>query len=175
MTVHFHSNRGLGDFDKDYKDSAGPKGEKNGGRVRLSLAFMSLRRGQGTLRSGFRRILISGWLGHHLFWFGENAGISFYLENISPASNVFGVIMDFIPVGVRRHSYSVGDDVSGPAALLHDRSRPDCSSSSSQGNGYQILGPCSFYIIRCNLYLICKKSMNNLLSMYLLLLMPGCF
>lgn len=37
-------------------------------------------------------------------------------------------------------------------------------SSSSQGNGYQILGPCSFYIIRCNLYLICKKQ--ELLTFY---------
>lgn len=39
ITVHFHSNRGLGDFDKDYKDSAGPKGKKNGARVRLSTCF----------------------------------------------------------------------------------------------------------------------------------------
>lgn len=108
IIVHFHSNRGLGDFDREIRTVQGWKGKRMEGGWDSSPAFMILRRGQGTLKSGFCRILISGWLGHHLFWFRENAGISFYLENISQASNVFGVIMDFIPVGVRRYSYSVG-------------------------------------------------------------------
>lgn len=107
ITVHFHSNQGLGDFDKEIRTVQDWKGKRIEGEWDSPPAFMILRRGQGTLRSGFCRILISGWLGHHLFWFGENAGISFYLENISPASNVFGVIMDFIPVGARQSSYSV--------------------------------------------------------------------
>lgn len=33
ITVHFHSNQGLGDFDKECKDDAGLKGKKNEGRV----------------------------------------------------------------------------------------------------------------------------------------------
>lgn len=35
ITVHFHSNQRLGNFDKEYKDSAGLKGKKYGGRVGL--------------------------------------------------------------------------------------------------------------------------------------------
>lgn len=60
ITVHFHSNQGLGNFDKEYKDSAGLKGRKYGGGLDSLLAFMILRGRQGTLRSGFCRILISG-------------------------------------------------------------------------------------------------------------------
>lgn len=42
MTAHFHSNRGLGNFDKESKHCGGLKGKSRKGVSKSSLAFMIL-------------------------------------------------------------------------------------------------------------------------------------
>lgn len=60
ITVYFHSNQELGDFDKEWKACGGLKGKRMKGVCKSPLAFMILRKGQLALRSDFFSNLISG-------------------------------------------------------------------------------------------------------------------